>query len=78
MSVRFRAEIRPTLKSGDHDVIMITYQTETGETKRVGTTILPEKIAAQFVELINGPSSGAAHSPVIVINEEPLRIVRYP
>lgn len=78
MSVRFRAEIRPTLKQGDHDVVMITYTTETGETKRISTAILPEKIAAEFVELINGKSSGAVHSPVIVINEEPLRIVRYP
>lgn len=68
MSVRFRAEIRPTLKQGDHDVVMVTYVNEIGERKRISTAILPEKIAAEFVELINGPSMGSAHSPVIVIN----------
>jgi hypothetical protein len=69
MSVRFRATIMPIPKQGDHVSILITYATETGETKRVSTAIIPEKIAAEFVELINGPSMGAAHSPVIVIND---------
>jgi hypothetical protein len=78
MSVRFLAKIMPLPKQGDHVSILITYTTETGETKRVSTAIIPEKIAAEFVELINGKSSGAAHSPGIVINGEPLRNVRYP
>lgn len=69
MSVRFRAEIRPTLKQGDHDFVVITYTNEIGETKRISTAMLPERLAVQFVELISGRSSGAPHSPAIVISD---------
>lgn len=55
---RFRAEIRPELKQGDHDVVVMTYRTDTGEDRRIGTSILPEKIAAEFIAHMNGESHG--------------------
>lgn len=51
---RFRAKILPKFRQGDHIVIAVYYRTDTGEDRRVTTAILPEKIAAEYVELING------------------------
>lgn len=51
---RFRAEIKPTLKQGDHDVIAVYYRTDDGEDRRVTTAILPEKIAREYLALVNG------------------------
>lgn len=60
---RFSAEIRPTLKQGDHDVIVVRYRTDDGEERRVSTAILPEKIAAEFVALVNGSQLQNVTSP---------------
>lgn len=60
---RFSAEIRPTLKQGDHDVIVVKYRTDDGEDRRVATAILPEKIAAEFLALVNGEPLQNVTSP---------------
>lgn len=54
MSVKFSAEIRENLRQGDHDVIVVNYTTETGETKRAVAAILRQDVAAEFLKLING------------------------
>jgi len=60
---RFRAVILPKFRQGDHVVIAVFYRTDEGEDRRVTTTILPEKIANEYVELINGPSAGSPMPP---------------
>ncbi len=54
MPVKFRAEIKPTLRQGDHDVIHLFYTDENGADRRVSSVILREDIAADFVKTING------------------------
>jgi len=52
---RFRAEILPKFRQGDHLVIAVFYRTDDGEDRRVSTAILPEKIAHEYVTLVNAP-----------------------
>lgn len=60
---RFRAEILPKFRQGDHIVIAVFYRTDEGEDRRVSTAILPEKIGNEFVGLVNGPSAGSPMPP---------------
>lgn len=50
--IKFSAEKLPRLKQGDHDVIALYRRDESGEIGRVSTLILPEKIANEFIEMI--------------------------
>lgn len=45
----FSAQIMPTLRQGDHTVVMIAYTNHDGEVRRMGTMIMPDEYIPEFL-----------------------------